>query len=293
VNRGRQLLAGIVDYAGLFPPSALPMDDAVAEYARQRDGEAAWMLAGLVVPAGRLDELQASRDSIGAPGLWSLSVLLGPDPLADLERVQDFVDRHPGRYEVVALEFRPADAEAVAAVTEAVGGAVEVFCELPWNEDPAPWMPVLRDSGARAKIRTGGVSRDLFPPIEAVARFLRVCADAGVGLKFTAGLHHPVRSEQALTYEPDAPRGTMHGFLNVFVASALLAREPVDDATLHALLAEEDPAAFALEPDGGVRWRDHHLGPEDVAQARRRFARSFGSCSFSEPVTDLQTLDLT
>lgn len=293
MSRGRELLAGIVDFAGLFPPSSLPMDDAVAEYARQRDSEAAWMLAGFVVPAARLDELEASREAIGAPGLWSLSVLLGPEPIDGLERVQAFVDRHPDRYEVVAVEFRPADPDAVTAVATAAGPAIEVFCELPWNEDPAPWMPALRDAGARAKIRTGGVTPDLFPPIEAVARFLRVCADAGVGLKFTAGLHHPVRAEHPLTYEKDAPRGPMHGFLNVFVASALLARESVDDATLHALLAEEDPSAFSLEADGGVRWRDHHLGPEDVAQARRRFARSFGSCSFSEPVTDLQTLDLT
>ena len=29
----RALLAGMVDYAGLFPPAELPLDDAVREYA--------------------------------------------------------------------------------------------------------------------------------------------------------------------------------------------------------------------------------------------------------------------
>ena len=34
------------------------------------------------------------------------------------------------------------------------------------------------------------------------------------------GLHHPIRAERALTYAPDSPRATMHGFLNVFAAAA-------------------------------------------------------------------------
>ena len=36
------------------------------------------------------------------------------------------------------------------------------------------------------------------------------------------GLHHPVRGEYPLTYAPDAPRGVMHGFLNVFLAAAFV-----------------------------------------------------------------------
>ena len=53
-----------------------------------------------------------------------------------------------------------------------------------------------------------------------LARFIAACAAAGVPWKATAGLHHPVRAEQALTYEPGAPRAVMHGFLNVFAAAA-------------------------------------------------------------------------
>ena len=50
------LLAQIVDYAGLFPPADLPMDQAVANYAAYRQDPGAWMLGRFVVPVARLDE---------------------------------------------------------------------------------------------------------------------------------------------------------------------------------------------------------------------------------------------
>ena len=130
--------------------------------------------------------------------------------------------------------------------------AVEIFCELPWNEDLRPWLAALAPTGARAKIRCGGVTPDLIPPVDRVAEFLRACHRAGVAAKFTAGLHHPVRSVHPLTYEPDAPLAAMHGFLNVFVAAALVASGDCPDLVLLAVLEETDPSAFRVG-DGGVR----------------------------------------
>ena len=42
----RALLTGVVDYAGLFPPARLPLDEAIRNYARYRQGSDAWMLGG-------------------------------------------------------------------------------------------------------------------------------------------------------------------------------------------------------------------------------------------------------
>ena len=291
--RGRQLLDGIVDYAGLFPPSSWSMEDAVREYALRREGASAWMLASFVVPVARLDEFEAARALQGVQDPWPISALLGPDPRADATKLSDFVSERPGVAILAAVEFRPSARDVIAPVCAALPDTAEVFCELPWNEDPTPWMDAVAAAGAKAKIRCGGVSADMIPPVDAVARFLRVCHEAGIGLKFTAGLHHPVRAEQALTYDDDPPRAVMHGFLNVFVAAALLVSADVDDATLIAVLSETDPSAFTLDEDGGARWRDRSV-PADAAQrVRGGFARSFGSCSFAEPVDDLQTLDLT
>ena len=105
--------------------------------------------------------------------------------------------------------------------------------------------------------------------------------------KATAGLHHPVRCMRPLTYAADAPRGTMHGFLNVFVAAALCWSG--SQAPLTEVLLEEDPRAFAFTADS-VTWRQHALATAQVAAARADFAIAFGSCSFGEPTAELREM---
>ena len=129
---------------------------------------------------------------------------------------------------------------------------------------------------------------EAIPDPAALARFLVACARAGVPFKATAGLHHPVRAEQPLTYGKDAPSAMMHGFLNVFAAAAL-ARAGAAAADVESVLREQTPHAFRFEPDG-LRWREHLLPTGTLAESRRSFASSFGSCSFAEPVADLRAL---
>ena len=81
---------------------------------------------------------------------------------------------------------------------------------------------MLKEGNACAKIRTGGVSADAIPSAAQVAEFLAACAEAKVPFKATAGLHHPLRSVQKLTYEPGSASALMHGFINVFVAATRL-----------------------------------------------------------------------
>src|SRR6185436_12327785 len=100
-----------------------------------------------------------------------------------------------------------------------------------------------------------------------VAAFLRACREAGVAFKATAGLHHPLRCVKPLTYEANAPAGTMHGFVNVFLAAAVL-----DHA--EEILREEDPRAFAFGDDA-VAWRGHPVSTDALARMRRDFALSF------------------
>ena len=102
----------------------------------------------------------------------------------------------------------------------------------------------------------------------------------------------PVRGEHPLTYEAHSVRATLHGFLNVFTAGALLATQEVGDAELLALLEETQMAAFELGPEG-LRWRDRFLPAASIRASRREFARSFGSCSFTEPIDDLKNAELS
>src|SRR5947209_6150520 len=72
----RAFLEGIVDYAGLFPPAQLPLDEAVRNHARYRRGPEAWLLRNFIVPAPRLSELDAFADILhDAERPWGLSAL--------------------------------------------------------------------------------------------------------------------------------------------------------------------------------------------------------------------------
>jgi hypothetical protein len=56
------------------------------------------------------------------------------------------------------------------------------------------------------------------------------------------------------------------------------------------VLEETAPEAFVFS-DSGLAWRDVAVTTAEVLDARR-FALSFGSCSFDEPIRDLIALGL-
>jgi hypothetical protein len=288
----RALLTGLVDYAGLFPPAALAIDAAVAEYARWRRSPEAFMLGRFVVPAARLGELGRAADAhLPEPGgreRWLLSALVGGDPLGDAALVEVFNSWGAGRAVVDAVELKAASPDEVEGALDALPPELSAFVEIPLHENLDGMLAALERRGARAKIRTGGVVPEAIPDPRDVARFIAACAAASVPFKATAGLHHPVRSEQALTYEAGSPRAVMHGFLNVFTAAAF-ARAGASVAELEAVLRDEDPAAFRLD-DEGLKWRMLAATIDVVEATRRDFATSFGSCSFAEPVGDLRAL---
>jgi hypothetical protein len=294
----RLLLEGLVDYAGLFPPARLDMAPAVRQYAEHLRSDAAWMLGRFIVPAARLQEFEDAaaallpRDAETPP--WTISVLGGADPVDDAERVWAFNERHAhraiGRAVIDTMELRADDASAAERVARSVPAGVTAYVEIPIADDPSDLIGVLRGVGARAKVRTGGVTADAFPAPAAVARFLRACADAGIPFKATAGLHHPLRGDYRLTYDADSPTGAMFGFLNVFLAAALAA-QGLDLGELERILTESDPAAIQFDAQG-VSWRGRRLDLDDLRHLRARAAVAFGSCSFSEPVAELRALHI-
>ncbi|MEP6990294.1 MAG: hypothetical protein ABJA80_05125 [bacterium] len=283
----RALLTELIDYAGLFPPAALPMSDVAHNYAHYRRSADGWALGRLVVPVARLDELSAALPSSGdaAP---RVSALVGDDALHDAEAIRRVNDA--GRIRVDAVEVRTPDVAAIERAVAALGGALTVYCEIPVAGDPRDVVSALAHAGARAKIRTGGVTSNAFPSPADVARFLVRCAEQDVPFKATAGLHHPLRGSYRLTYADGAPSGVMFGFLNVFVA-AVFARKGLDVNRIAVLLDEQDPLALALA-DASVAWRGERVLYDDVLSARTSFAIAFGSCSFREPIDDLHHLGL-
>jgi hypothetical protein len=290
------LLTGLVDYAGLFPPAALEMPDAVREYAGYRRGSHAWMLGRFVLPVARLGEFAHSAEAFlprDAAPAWPLAVLASADPAETVKLTGEFNCRHAapgaGAAAVDTLELKASTPAEIALVVPKLPTWLVPYVEIPLQDDPAPFIEMLQRHGGRAKARTGGIAESAFPTAAQLARFIVQCTRVGVPFKATAGLHHPLRGEFRLTYEAGSPSGTMFGFLNVFLAAAL-ARAGADEAEVARLLEERDPRSIRFA-DGGAHWRNRHI-PVDALRSARAAAVSFGSCSFREPVDDLTAMGL-
>ena len=285
----RALLAGIVDYAGLFPPAELDMRAAVRNYADYRASDDAWMLGRFVVPVARLDEFREAL--VGAVPRdtpdWRVAAIGGADLTADAARVRSFNTAHAVPATIDCVEARVATPDDVALAAEVMRG-VEFFAELPSRADPRPLVDALAARRLKAKIRTGGVTCDAFPDARSIVRFISTCERARVPFKATAGLHHPLTAVYPLTYEPTSPTHRMFGFVNVFLAPAFLAANVAEDEVC-MLLDESDPAAFTIT-ESRIAWRDRAVDVDQIGRARDRLACSFGSCSFREPVDGLRTL---
>jgi len=277
----RILLGRAIDYAGLFPPAGLSMAEAVRNYARYREGRDRWALGRFVLPAGRVDEYDAVVERLrhegGTDGAWEVSVLVGSSPEPHTALL--------GRPEVRAVEARAGSVDEIRRVVGAIPEGVETYVEIPPEGDPGGLLSAIADLGARGKIRTGSTDASEIPRPAVVVDFLATCVRVGIPFKATAGLHHPLRGRYPLTYEEDAASGTMFGYLNLFLATAVLVVGGGADEA-EAALVESDPSTIVLGPDE-IGWAGRSFGPEALRTVREVGMASFGSCSFREPIDEL------
>jgi hypothetical protein len=145
--------------------------------------------------------------------------------------------------------------------------ADETFVELSLDDALDERLGALAAHGLHAKVRCGGAA---VPSAAALAQFVRSCRERDVAFKATAGLHHAVRTNGE------------HGILNLLAAAAFAGAEV-------EALDETDADAFAVDA-AAFRWRDRSASAGEVARARRDVLRSIGSCSFFEPVDELERL---
>jgi hypothetical protein len=291
------LLHGLVDYAGLFPPASEDMRPALENYASYFDGPDRQALGRFIVPASRLAELEHAGSQLMPRGKrvvpWRLSVLVAEDVRAASEEIQRFNQRHSagsknGHAVVDVVEMKATTPDEIEHRRRDLAPSCTPYFEIPLTGAVIAMVGTLAKMRARAKMRTGGVTPGSFPPAQSIVDFMVACQRNGVPFKATAGLHHPVRGDYRLTYEADAGKGRMYGFLNVFFAAALLYSGDSEDIAL-AVLEETAPSAFLFEDDA-IQWRDKRVTADQMAAARSGFAIAFGSCSFREPVDELAVL---
>ena len=292
----KALLSSVVDYAGLFTPAKLDMEEAMSNYARYQTTPYSWMLGHFVVPVSRLGELEELLPRF-ALKQWLIGAIVSPDVELELNWVHSLYNHN--QIAIAALEFPPLPPTEIEKVFPRLPPDIDSFFEIPLKGDVDAYLAAVQHTGASAKVRTGGITADAFPSTTQLCQFMVACAKAQVPFKATAGLHHSLPANYRLTYEPDSPLSHMHGFLNVVILAALIYWQKVTPEEALEVLKENAIEGFQFKEDG-IAWRvkrnypvgNRQLNISEIKAVRQQFFRSFGSCSFQEPIDDLKHLNL-
>ena len=297
----RALLTHSIDYAGMFPPCNLDLESALKKQADYVRSDEAWMLNAFVLAVGQFDAAKQLLSQFDPQRPLRVSAL-GPrtknaaDFREELEEtaasIRSFSVHNVDLVSVVQLEmFLPHDVElAFLKEVRAVIGNLPTFWEAP-PERMERTIALLAELNSDVdkptfgfKLRTGGVTADAFPTSQEIAKALVTPATHQVPIKFTAGLHHPIRQYR------DEVQTKMHGFLNVLGAAVLAAEHKWDAHQTAVMLEDENAESFSFD-DEFLAWREWKIDIKPLKN-RRKFVTSFGSCSFDEPREDLQVLKL-
>ncbi|PYK59097.1 MAG: hypothetical protein DME43_09705 [Verrucomicrobia bacterium] len=297
----RALLARSIDYAGMFPPCQLELEPALknqVQYLRTAD---AWMLSAFVLPVeqfGAAKQLLTEFDPlhplhVSALGPKTENAAAFRTALAKTDAaIRSLSTHNVDLVSVSQLEmFLPPDVDS-----QLLSEAWSILGTLPtfWEAPPAraeQTISLVAELNSNVdsptfgyKLRTGGVTADAFPTSEQIAQALVTPVTHQVPIKFTAGLHHPLRMFR------DEVQTKMHGFLNVLGAAVLAAEHKWDSRQTALMLEDENADSFSFT-DEFFAWREWKIDIKRL-QDRRKFVTSFGSCSFDEPREDLRALGL-
>jgi len=320
----KAFMEGIIDYAGLFPPADLSLDTSIQKYSNYRKCDDAWMLSRFIIPASRLEELAPYKETLFKEGTpFEFSVLgKGTETVSEyreqlqslVEDMEQFHKLHGKRVTTDMLEIK-LPREAVFANDSALLADIyretaehmdrsdllpnrvflEGFFEENWKKDITLILETLQDFNDDFvgdslqefgfKLRCGGVKAEMFPSVEEVAFALNKAREHNIGMKCTAGLHHPIR------HYADSVQTKMHGFFNVFGGAMLSYAHDLSDEQLMEVVREEDPEHFSFTSEG-FQWKNFTVPVHEIAELRKSALVSFGSCSFDEPREDLEQLEL-
>ena len=287
--------AGLIDYAGLFPPASLDIAGAVEGYRTVRNSDTRWVAGRFLCPATRLEELAAVLTTTFTAGEnpWEVGVVLDAGPGEGASAAQTFHAEMQPAAIIASAEAKPDEGttEAFTALVDTLSSIqpevvpfVEVVAPRPFEDQIRTVANALQGLGrvGGVKIRCGGRDATMFPDSTTVASFILSATNAKLPFKATAGLHQPIRHYDA---ELGAWR---HGFVNLLVAAAAAdAGHGIDMLT--EIIADADPGVFSIST-AFITWRDLSIPGPAMRRVRTHGFVAYGSCDFFEPIEALEDL---
>lgn len=292
----KYFLTGLIDYAGFYPPAGLDIKTALGNYARYLEGENGWMLGRCIIPATQLHRVAVHAgfrcsvivsSTVSQEELDRLSSFQGqvemvetrlPENAHSIDRCTDHLLHLQSRLLQVGLQGAQlfVEAEDVTPVVLAIASFNNSH-----NEHSNSGGEVIKNVGY--KLRCGGLIKKSFPSPEEVAEVISICREHEIPLKFTAGMHYPLRS---LSPEIEVMQ---HGFINIFGAALLCWNENLSTSEIAECLRDENANNFHFSKEM-FSWGEKTISAGEINRLRRSKVISFGSCSFAEPVEALNSL---
>ena len=292
----------LIDYAGLFPPSKLEIEPSLKNYAEYIESADKWIMSQFIIPVSRLNEIPADlMEKYSEDFPLNLSLISG-DICKDIGTVNQFINMNNNSTIFTGYESRISNLATfsqnlldVHELRQNQNLNFESFYEVSPNDN---WMHQMNkavsiisafnaeyEAGVGFKLRCGGMEANMFPPAENIAQAILACRDESVSMKFTAGLHHPVR------HYSKSLKTKMYGFFNIFIGGMIAHKFNLETDALTTILMDENSENFTFD-DNGLHWRTYSISSLEIQNYRQESFISYGSCSFNEPREDLQQLGL-
>jgi hypothetical protein len=321
----KAFMNGIIDYAGLFPPTELSMDTAIQNYLRYQNEADKWMLSRFICPAKRLNELEKYRDDFrsvkkslrisflgrGGENIEEFYIALEED----LRLVNEFVGNHATVIKIQAYEVRLPEALIEQGnpvrISEFLNKAAEIMEAnsqdkiVPFYEGTfwGEWSKTIEALGEGISYHNIFVRSKRFRKYRPAGYKLR-CGGAEPSMYpspeqvahviLTCKRHEIALKATAGLHHPirhfnEAEQVKMHGFLNVFGAGVIAQCYDLVVDRIAEIIEDENGEHFVFtEPE--FKWNDLSVTIDQIKSARKQRMISFGSCSFDEPREDLRSL---
>jgi len=293
----KALLSGIIDYAGFFPPAKLDYNTALNNYCNYRESSFSWILSRFISPTKKFEELRSYINNNSIDTIKIVSILRPADSyvkyISQLSSEYELISSLPNKVDVDFIETTLPNNIEPLDYSGLVTAIKETFDNYNYNKLFIESRIINYEdidvnnyvNGIGIKIRCGGPVLESVPSLESLAHTISYVASNNIPIKFTAGLHHPIRH-----FDPILS-GMVHGFINVFVAS-LIAYDNINnhDMIINVLM-DEDPSNFIFN-DSSLSYRDISISLERIEEIRSMFLYSFGTCSFDDPIDDLTSLGI-
>jgi len=298
----------LIDYAGLFPPAALSLDESVENYRVYLDHPKRWVLSRFILTPAHLEKLSPALVALfSSKQKLDLSLVCknpSTDVLAAMQRIRGF----SGGVSLGSVEVALVSGSDLQAQVEGCDRALQefdsddsrisAFFELPFTSDWESFLPAvmtaLEHSRQRSqrllgfKLRCGGTEPHLIPTPYRVALGIAGAARHKIPIKFTAGLHHPFpKGMSPCLTSCDAQ--SMHGYFNVFFSAFAAFSRGISASEIAELLTTSGatPPRFG---DSVLEWCGITISLAELTRLRSSEVISFGSCSFIEPIEDAASL---